>query len=68
MIVLGRCSRLVSCWLVSNDLWQPDRTAEIVMAMPQALANYGEEKAIYEYLRALFPQEIEALGDQAFMG
>lgn len=54
-------------WLTLNNLYTPERCDNICQTMP-AIPGPNAEQATYDYLLTLFPAEIEALGDKAFLG
>lgn len=66
-LLVGEQFGWVFDWLTLNDLYTPERCHEICQSMP-AIPGPDAEHRTYEYLRALFPKEIETLGDDAFMG
>jgi hypothetical protein len=66
-LLVGEQFGWVFDWLTLNNLYTPERCHEICQSMP-AIPGPDAEQGTYEYLRALFPKEIEALGDDAFMG
>lgn len=67
-MIIGERAGWVSTWLIMNDLDRKGLAQEILKSMPKRFPGNDPEQATYEYLRALFPKEIEALGDKAFMG
>lgn len=54
-------------WLTLNNLYTTERYDDICQSMP-AIPGPNAEQATYDYLLTLFPTEIEALGDKAFLG